>query len=922
MPQVAAGAAIGAGISTGFAMSTAAGGLAIAAAGGTAAFFAQQFAISFALGAVSQALNKQPRAEIGQVGRNSFVKQPITNRTAVYGRVRQSGPLVYVESTNDDEYLHLVIALAAHEVEEIETIIVNDQELTLDGSGNCTAPSQYAGLIRINKHNGEADQAADADLVAESNGLWTNAHRLRGVAYIYARLKFDQDAFPSGIPSISAIVKGKKLFDPRSSTTVYSANAALVLRDYLTDTNYGLGADATEIDDDAFISAANICDEDVTLAAGGTENRYEAHGVIDSGATPRSNIEALLTACGGTLYYTGGKWTVKVAAYSAPVMTLTNDDLRGSVEIQTRQSRRDNFNGVKGIFISPDGNWQPTDYPAVTSETFVTVDGGDENLLDLELPFTTSSSMAQRLAKIVLYKQRQQLVVNLKCSLKPFTLTVGDTIQFTSDRFGWSGKIFEVINWTFSSDPADMGVNVTLQETSSTVYDWDAEETAFEQDNTNLPNPFVVAPPGVALSDTLRAFNQEAVTFLVANISASNLFASEFEVEARKQGETEWINLGRASGNRFELANVEDDAVYEVRARTITSIGTKSAYTTATHSVVGKAAPPSDVTNFKVNITGTEAHLSWTAVSDLDLSHYRIRHSAVTSGATYSNAQDLATRVSRPATSVVVPAKTGTYFIKAVDKLGNSSTNATASVAIINSVNGGNVVQTITESPTFPGTKTNCEVISSALLITSGNTSGTYVFDGDIDLGAKYQCRLTNSITVQRFDRSNLFDSAGGLFDSRAGQFDGVGDFDDIDTEIQVRHTDDDPSGAPTWSDWRQFDVGEYAARAFQFRLLLSGDSTNVSPQVTALSVTIDMPDRVIADSDIASGAGAKSVTFSPAFKSLQGIGIAAQNLVSGDYYTITSKSVSGFTITFYDSGDNAVDRTFDYVARGYGEVI
>ena len=175
---------------------------------------------------------------------------------------------------------------------------------------------------------------------------------------------------------------------------------------------------------------------------------------------------------------------------------------------------------------------------------------------------------------------------------------------------------------------------------------------------------------------------------------------------------------------------------------------------------------------------------------------------------------------------------------------------------------------------------------------------------------------------MQRFDRSNLFDSAGGLFDARAGLFDGVGDFDDIDTEIQVRHTDDDPAGAPTWSDWRQFDVGEYAARAFQFRLILSGDSTNVSPQVTSLSVTVDMPDRVIADSDIASGAGSKVVTFSPAFKSLQGIGIAAQNLVSGDYYTITSKTVSGFTITFYDSGDNAVDRTFDYVARGYGEVI
>jgi len=917
MPQVAAAATISAGVGTALASNAA-----IAAAGGTMAFFGTEFAVSFALGAVSQALAKKPQASFENAGRNSFIKQPVASREIVYGTARQSGPLVYVESTNDDQYLHLVIALAGHEVEEIQTIIVNDEELTLDGSGVCTAPTKYANLLRIKKHTGTDDQAADADLVAESNGLWTNAHRLRGIAYIYARLEFSQDAFPSGIPSISAIVKGKKVYDPRTATTAYSNNAALIIRDYLTDSDYGLGASASEINDTAFIEAANICDEDVTLADSGTENRYEANGIIDSGATPKSNLEALLTSCGGTVYYTGGKWTLKVAAYSAPVMSLTNDDLRGVIEIQTRQSRRDNFNGVKGVFVSPDSNWQPTDYPAVTSATFETVDGGEQNLLDLELPYTTSSAMAQRLAKIVLYKQRQQLVMNIKCNLKPFTVTVGDTIQFTNDRFGFSSKIFEVVNWNFSSDPADMGINLTLQETSSTVFDWDAEETAFEQDNTTLPNPFDVVAPGLSVTDTLRTFNEEAVTFLVANVTASNLFATEFEVEARKSGDTEYTNLGRASGNRFELPNVEDDATYEVRARTITSIGVKSSYTEVSHQVVGKAAPPSDVTNFKVNITGTEAHLSWDAVTDLDLSHYRIRHASETSGATYSNSQDLARKVSRPATSVVVPAKTGTYFCKAVDKLGNSSTNAASSVAIINNVNGGNVVQTVTESPTFPGTKTNCQVVSSALVISSGNSSATYDFNTTVDLGAKYQSRLTSSITVQRLDRSSLFDSAGGLFDSRAGLFDGVGDFDDIDTVIQVRHTDDDPSGSPTWSDYRAFDSGEFAARAFQFRVLLSGESTNVSPQITDLSVTVDMPDRVIAESDIASGTSAKSITFSPAFKALDGIGIAASNMASGDYYQVTSKSATGFTITFYNSSDTIIDRTFDYVARGYGEVI
>ena len=106
-----------------------------------------------------------------------------------------------------------------------------------------------------------------------------------------------------------------------------------------------------------------------------------------------------------------------------------------------------------------------------------------------------------------------------------------------------------------------------------------------------------------------------------------------------------------------------------------------------------------------------------------------------------------------------------------------------------------------------------------------------------------------------------------------------------------------------------------------RFRAKLTSTDGQASPGVSALSVTVDMPDRVISDADVASGAGAKAVTFSPAFKSLQGLGISAQNLASGDYYAITSKSATGFTITFYNSSNTAVDRTFDYVAKGFGEV-
>ena len=83
------------------------------------------------------------------------------------------------------------------------------------------------------------------------------------------------------------------------------------------------------------------------------------------------------------------------------------------------------------------------------------------------------------------------------------------------------------------------------------------------------------------------------------------------------------------------------------------------------------------------------------------------------------------------------------------------------------------------------------------------------------------------------------------------------------------------------------------------------------------------MPERVYSEKDIASttSASGKAITFSPAFKEIEGIGISASNLTSGDYYVITSKSSTGFTIEFFNSSNATVDRTFDYVVRGYGEL-
>jgi hypothetical protein len=863
-------------------------------------------------------------------GRTQMIKQPTQPRRFVYGKTRVSGLLVHAESTDDDKKLHLVIAVATHEINSFQQFYVNDEAITINGSGSVTAPARYSGKIRIKSHLGTTAQAADTDLVSESEAGWTSAHKLSGIAYIYARIDYDIDAFPNGIPTISALIEGKKVYDPRTASTAFSANPALCIRDYLTQTTYGVGASASEINDTAFTSAANACDENVTLAAGGTENRYEFHGTMQASNSPKKILEEMVTSCGGFISYVNGKFSIKVAEYDAPSITLTEDNIIDQIGMQTRRSKRDNFNAVKGVFAPTSTNYIAADYPAITSSTFETEDGSERRFLNYNLPYTTSSSMAQRLAKIALYRNRQQVTLQLVCDMTAFDLSVGDNVNVTISRFGFSQKVFQVVEWNLTIKSDENGgpiqaVNLFLRENNSNVYDWSAEEADFLQDNTTLPNPFDITAPTLTLSDTVQLFNQKAVSVLIADVASTSAYANQFEVETKKSTDSTYISLGVSSSTRFEFVDVEDGATYDVRARIISSLGVKSAFTSAQRLIVGKSAAPADITNFSVNIISNQAYLAWDAVADVDLSHYIIRHSPQTTGAAYANANTIVKKVGRPANSVMVPAQTGTYFVKAVDKFGNVSVNADSSVALVDSLFGYQLRDTQSEHTAFTGSKTNVVVINNKLQLdtsinfdsATGNfddatglfdggggfvaATGTYDFSDYIDLGAVYNGQADVIVKVEQLPQHTGTPAADG-----------------IDVDMFVSTTEDDPAGSPTYTDYRPFIVGSYTARAFRFRAVLTTDNADETPAITELTAEIKLPTRTESDSDIQSGAGAKSVTFPSAFKEVRSVAISVGDMQSGDYYAITNKLKTGFTITFYNSSDAAVDRLFDYVATGF----
>ena len=643
-----------------------------------------------------------------------------------------------------------LLAFAGHEIESFEQIYINDEVATIDGSGNVTSPSRYSGLVTIKEHLGTSTQAADSSLVSAVSG-WTGNHRLRGIAYLYVKLTYDTDAFPNGVPEITAVIKGKKVYDPRTSTTAWSDNPALCVRDYLTATGYGLGEAAANINDTAFTTAANICDETSTDA--GT-TRYTANGAFTTGTTPQDLLEGLITSMGATLWYTQGAWNVKAAKWTSTVLDLNEDDLRSGISLATRHSRRDNFNTVNGTFRGDESNWQVTDFPPVTNTAFVTADGGLESSLDMDLPFTDNSIESRRIARIMLERNRQQLQFQASFGLRAFQVQTGDNVRITNTRLGWTNKEFEVVSWTFGlQNEYDLQVEMTLKEISESVFDEVNDGIVYERDNTTLLSPFTVPNLGINLSTELRRVKGKTLGVLLIDINNTSNIMDTAEVQFRKTGDTNYTaiaTMGAFVGtDRVEVVGVEDD-FYDIRARATNSLGVHGAYNTiSNYYVEALGAPPADVTNFSGNLVGTNLYLSWTPVADLDLAHYIVRYSQETVGATYESSVLVAEVPASSSTLAVSDAGTGTYFIKAVDDTfsgSNTSVNPAQFITTSAGLEELNVVSVLTENPSFTGVRSSIEKDSNGYLI---------------------------------LQREPLFDDATGLFDDRSGNFD---DFDNFAT--------------------------------------------------------------------------------------------------------------------------------------------
>ena len=389
------------------------------------------------------------------------------------------------------------------------------------------------------------------------------------------------------------------------------------------------------------------------------------------------------------------------------------------------------------------------------------------------------------------------------------------------------------------------------------------------------------------------------------------------------------------------LSPVENGANYDIGVR---AVGPDESMTSAfveisNHQVLGATEKPPAIDTLSLNTIGDHTYVEWTYPSiAVDVTGYEIRYSPDQNNTAWATMTILSDAIPREARSFTIPSRSGSYGIKPIDVLGNRSVAALYINASLEDPAALNVILTLPQQPTWTGTKTNIDQSGTTIQLGSTNymalwttlagvpaigitatagysATGYYEF-GETDLSQVYTSRVTVDAQVATSGGLSLISAWVSL--SGVGTMAGADTGDETSVELQVNYSIVD-NATPVYQGWRRFVVGDYTARHLKFRAVLSTLYPTITPIISTLSVSIDMPDRIDQGNDLVSGAASYAVAFSPWFREIRSITIAAQNMATGDYYAISNKTRTGFDVIFRNSAGTAVSRTFDYQAIGFG---
>ena len=635
----------------------------LAVEGAAAAAAWLTFATTLGAGLIGKMTSKGISASAGNFGTKVAGRAPLDPRQIVYGQCRVGGTIVHMETTGVDNHkLHMVVVVAGHEIEALTHMRLNDINTTT-GTSTISGSTVYTvtnadfkntenenkfdsngALVRYTFSDG-SQTAVDGYMNAQL-GSMVATDKFLGLAYVYIEMIFDSEKFGGGIPATSFKVKGKNVYDPRTgavaSSDLQRSNPALIIRDFLFDTEYGIKAEASELNDTTnaggIASAANTCDQNVTLADGSTtERRYTANGFTNYSANGEGVLEALLSSMAGKMSYVNGQFNVFAGASQSPSLTITDDDLLAPLSLSTNTSTGDLYNSIKPIYVDASLDYTSMDAEVYRDSTMLNADtpSGESTAnyvkqMETQLPFTVTDTMAQRLGRIALKSQRQGTSTSVLVSLKFMQLQPNDWVYFTNDRLGYTQKIFEVLSTNMEviqdGEVPVLATRLSIREIEAAVFNFATNDYTTAQpegSNVSTGSFALTAPTNLGLTQqnaidgttskvdikvawTNNSSDKVTLTEIAYKLSSDNTFTSDFTV-----------GKGIAVGL---ITNAVVGKTYNVKVRHIDVNGVASAYTSVVNiSIAVAGTAPSTPTNLAVSSSKGQMLVQWTNPNNSDL---------------------------------------------------------------------------------------------------------------------------------------------------------------------------------------------------------------------------------------------------------------------------------------------------------------
>ncbi|MGF7419640.1 phage tail tip protein J-related protein [Providencia rettgeri] len=421
-----------------------------------------------------------------QSERKQMLRSSTAPETIIVGKTVCSGLLFFAEEEKGDqtenERLFMALAIAAHKVDHIGQIWLNDD---LIGTFGDKASYEF--------HNGRTD--CDPYLLKNAPS-WKSDMIGDGLAWLRLTLKYDAEKFPYGVPNIKVEVWGKPVYDPRTNKTAWSNNGALIILDFYR--SY-LGVPDSDIDFDAFKVAADLCSEPVTTPEGNTEPRYTINGAYELSESPSAILDHMHKCIAAEPTYVAGKHGILMQAYNGPaVLRIEPNQIIDTVNITPELSLRDATNAIYGTFVDAEQQYIKTDFEPVIVDEWIEEDGLEikENM---DYRFVTSPYQAARLSNLYLRKKRAGRRVQLRMNMDGYAYRPGEVILLNLPQIGIQNLEFRVAEWKFHPQE---GVDILLEEDGAYIYEDIIGKPFIRPPFTVLPTGGVAPPLNLAFVAT------------------------------------------------------------------------------------------------------------------------------------------------------------------------------------------------------------------------------------------------------------------------------------------------------------------------------------------------------------------------------------------------------------------------------------